>query len=163
MQYPGGRALLGAALVLALSGAVVVRAQATGEAFDPAQVRRAALAAPESGIRQVSDAKTQTGHAVLRLTATGGFDVIVQGADCTANRCKLGRFWTMITPPAGVDRQQLADRYNASPRWASAHVKGDGIELRGEILYAGGITDANLAQYLRSITYHAARLAAGQA
>lgn len=163
MHYFIGRAITGAALVAALFGADAVRAQPAGEVFDPAQVRRAALAAPESGIAAATETRTSDGKPVVRLTGASGVTVWVQGGSCGTEGCRSAWFWTKVTPPAGIDRQGLVDRYNESPRWASAHVAGEGIELRGEVMFAGGISDANLAQYMRSITHHAGRLAAGQA
>lgn len=163
MHYSIGRAITGAALVAALFGADAARAQPAGELFDPAQVRRAALATPESGIAAAVDTRTSDDKPVIRLTGVSGLTVWVQGGNCGTGGCRSAWFWTKVTPPAGTDRHGLVDRYNESPRWASAHVTDEAIELRGEVMFAGGISDANLAQYMRSITHHAARLAAGQA
>lgn len=160
MQGMKRRAMFGAALLVAFSAPAM--GQAGGDLFDPAQLRRVALAAPETGITAAAETRATDGKQVIRLTVAGGSTVWVQGGFCEAAGCRSAWFWTKVKPPAGTDHQHLADRYNESPRWASAHVAGDGIELRGEIMYEGGISDANLAQYLRSITHHAARLAAGQ-
>lgn len=163
MQHPIGRVLLGAASAAALLGAGSAHAQTASELFNPAQVLRAALAAPDSGITAATETRTKDGKPVVRLAGGNGLTVWVQGGHCTEAGCPSAWFWVKVTPPAGTDRQALVDRYNESPRWASAHVAGDAVELRGEVMFAGGISDANLAQYVRSITHHAARLSAGQA
>lgn len=156
-----GRALIGAGLFLALAGPA--QAQSFASQFTTDQVRRVALAGPVAPFKSAEVVKIANGNPAVVLIAPGGTVVSVFGASCTPTGCGEARFLATVIPPAGVDRQQLVDRFNEQPRWAAAYVDGGKVTLVGSLLYEGGISDANLAQYLASIAHHAARLAKGEA
>lgn len=154
------RALIGAALSLALAGPG--HAQSFASRFTTEQVRRVALAGPAAPFKTAEATKLANGNPVAVLITPGGVVVSVFGWTCAGASCEEARLLATVSPPAGTDRQQLVDRFNEQPRWAAAYVDGDKVTLRGSLLYSGGISDANLAQYLASMAHHGARLAAGQ-
>lgn len=157
-----GRAIAGAALGAACLGASPVWAEPVKEVYDPAQIRRVAASFPEAGIARVEVARADPLNPLLQLVGTNGAAVFVQGAKCEAAGCRVARFAGVTTPPSGMNRQELADRHNEKPHWAVAIISDEALALRGELLFAGGITDANLAQYIRSIIQQAAQLSAGR-
>lgn len=161
MHFSIGRALIGAGLFVALSAPG--QAQSFASQFTTDQVRRVALAGPVAPFKSAEVAKLDNGNPAIVLITPGGTVVSVFGSTCVPTGCKEARFLATVNPPAGVDRQQLVDRFNEHPRWAAAYVNGSKVMLVGSLLYEGGISDANLAQYLASMAHHAARLAAGEA
>lgn len=157
-----GRAIAGAVLASACLGASAAWAEPVKEVYDPAQIRRVAASYPETGIARVDVARADPLNPLLQLVGTNGATVFVQGAKCDAAGCRVARFAGVTTPPGGMNRQELADRHNEKPRWAVAVIMDEALGLRGELLFAGGITDANLAQYIRSIVQQTAQLSAGR-
>lgn len=156
-----GRALFGAGLFLALAGPG--QAQPFASQFTTDQVRRVALAGPVATFKSAEVVPLANGNPAVVLIAPGGMVVSVFGSACAPTGCQEARFLASVNPPAGTDRQQLVDRFNEQPRWAAAYVDKGKVTLVGSLLYEGGISDANLAQYLASMAHHAARLAAGEA
>lgn len=157
-----GRAITGAVLAAASLGASPAWAEAVREVYDPAQIRRVAASFPEAGIARVEVARADPLNPLLRLVGTNETEVFVQGAKCEAAGCRVARFVGVTTPPSGMNRQDLADRHNEQPHWPVAVITDETLALRGELLFAGGITDANLAQYIRSIVQQTAQLSAGR-
>ncbi|WP_176399637.1 YbjN domain-containing protein [Novosphingobium sp. B 225] len=154
------RALIGTGLFLALASAG--QAQSFADRFTVDQVRRVAQTGPTATFKSAEALRLANGNPVVVLITPGGIVVSVFGWTCTPTGCDEARLLATVSPPKGIDRQQLVDRFNEQPRWAGAYVDGDKVSLRGSLPYAGGISDANLAQYLASMAHHAARLAAGQ-
>lgn len=157
-----GRAIAGAVFTAACLGASPAWAEPVREVYDPAQIRRVAASLPEAAIARVEVARADPLNPLLRLVGTNGAEVFVQGTKCEAADCRVARFVGVSTPPSGMNRQDLADRHNEKPHWAVAIFNEGTLALRGELLFAGGITDANLAQYIRSIVQQTAQLSAGR-
>lgn len=159
-----GRALIGAGLALASPGqAQSAASQSAASQFTTDQVRRVALAGPVAPFKSAEVVTLANGNQAVVLITPGGTVVSVFGATCSPTGCKEARFLATVNPPAGKDHQQLVDRFNEQPRWAAAYVDKGKVTLVGSLPYEGGISDANLAQYLASMAHHAARLAAGEA